>query len=117
MNNFFHFYREDVNKVNQNSTTPSVAALRDFNGTNRSDTVSHLLKMSHRGYGSSSGQYNQRILSKNPSPAPFPSKSCAVKHSKSKSSTLNNKANVQTTGTFNPTTLKPKIPLRVSRKN
>ncbi|XP_034192188.1 ubiquitin specific peptidase 36 [Osmia lignaria lignaria] len=46
--------KEDVNKVNQNSTTPSVAALRDFNGTNRSDTVSHLLKMSHRGYGSSS---------------------------------------------------------------
>ncbi|KAG7189421.1 hypothetical protein KM043_017125 [Ampulex compressa] len=46
--------KEDVNKVNQNSTTPSAAALRDFNGTNRSDTVSHLLKMSHRGYGSSS---------------------------------------------------------------
>ncbi|CAG5088829.1 Similar to Usp36: Ubiquitin carboxyl-terminal hydrolase 36 (Drosophila ananassae) [Cotesia congregata] len=30
------------------------AAPRNFNGTNRSDTVSHLYKMSHRGYGSSS---------------------------------------------------------------
>ena len=46
--------KEDVNKSNQNNTTPSAAAVRDFNGTNRSDTVSHLLKMSHRGYGSSS---------------------------------------------------------------
>ncbi|XP_003704791.1 ubiquitin specific peptidase 36 isoform X2 [Megachile rotundata] len=46
--------KEDVNKANQNNTTPSVAALRDFNGTNRSETLSHLLKMSHRGYGSSS---------------------------------------------------------------
>ncbi|XP_071579598.1 ubiquitin carboxyl-terminal hydrolase 36 isoform X2 [Temnothorax nylanderi] len=36
------------------NSTPSAAAVRDFNGTNRSDTVSHLLKMSHRGYGSSS---------------------------------------------------------------
>ncbi|EFN62098.1 Ubiquitin carboxyl-terminal hydrolase 42 [Camponotus floridanus] len=41
-------------KLNQNNTTPSAAAVRDFNGTNRSDTVSHLLKMSHRGYGSTS---------------------------------------------------------------
>ncbi|CAK9804220.1 Ubiquitin carboxyl-terminal hydrolase 36 [Anthophora plagiata] len=46
--------KEDVNKVSQNNNTLSAAALRDFNGTNRSDTVSHLLKMSHRGYGSSS---------------------------------------------------------------
>ena len=47
--------KEDVNKsTHQNNTTPSAAAVRDFNGTNRSDTVSHLLKMSHRGYGSSS---------------------------------------------------------------
>ncbi|XP_076248249.1 ubiquitin specific peptidase 36 isoform X2 [Calliopsis andreniformis] len=45
---------EEVNKNNQSNTTPSAAAVRDFNGTNRSDTVSHLLKMSHRGYGSSS---------------------------------------------------------------
>ncbi|XP_012218375.1 ubiquitin carboxyl-terminal hydrolase 36 [Linepithema humile] len=44
--------REDV-KSNQ-STTPSAAAVRDFNGTNRSDTLSHLQKMSHRGYGNSS---------------------------------------------------------------
>ncbi|KAL6441917.1 hypothetical protein ACFW04_002356 [Cataglyphis niger] len=41
-------------KVNQGNTTPNAAAVRDFNGTNRSDTVSHLLKMSHRGYGSTS---------------------------------------------------------------
>ncbi|XP_053970950.1 ubiquitin carboxyl-terminal hydrolase 36-like isoform X2 [Hylaeus volcanicus] len=46
--------KEDINKGSQNNTTPSAAALRDFNGTNRSETVSHLLKMSHRGYGSSS---------------------------------------------------------------
>ncbi|XP_060811363.1 ubiquitin carboxyl-terminal hydrolase 36 [Bombus pascuorum] len=46
--------KEDIHKISQNNTTPSAAALRDFNGTNRSDTVSHLLKMSHRGYGSSS---------------------------------------------------------------
>ncbi|XP_076758873.1 ubiquitin specific peptidase 36 isoform X2 [Xylocopa sonorina] len=46
--------KEDVNKATLNNTTPSAAALRDFNGTNRSDTVSYLLKMSHRGYGSSS---------------------------------------------------------------
>ncbi|XP_076248250.1 ubiquitin specific peptidase 36 isoform X3 [Calliopsis andreniformis] len=46
--------KEEVNKNNQSNTTPSAAAVRDFNGTNRSDTVSHLLKMSHRGYGSSS---------------------------------------------------------------
>ncbi|XP_076619386.1 ubiquitin specific peptidase 36 isoform X2 [Colletes latitarsis] len=45
--------KEDINKSSQNNTTPSAAALRDFNGTNRSETVSHLLKMSHRGYGSS----------------------------------------------------------------
>ncbi|XP_076280574.1 ubiquitin specific peptidase 36 isoform X1 [Lasioglossum baleicum] len=44
--------REDSNK-SHNNTTPSAAALRDFNGTNHSETVSHLLKMSHRGYGSS----------------------------------------------------------------
>ncbi|XP_043587192.1 ubiquitin carboxyl-terminal hydrolase 36 [Bombus pyrosoma] len=46
--------KEDIHKISQNNSTPSAAALRDFNGTNRSDTVSHLLKMSHRGYGSSS---------------------------------------------------------------
>ncbi|XP_012538392.2 ubiquitin carboxyl-terminal hydrolase 36 isoform X2 [Monomorium pharaonis] len=45
--------REDI-KASQNGTTPSAAAVRDFNGTNRSDAVSYLLKMSHRGYGSSS---------------------------------------------------------------
>ncbi|KAL6259800.1 hypothetical protein P5V15_009711 [Pogonomyrmex californicus] len=46
--------RED-SKPSQSSMTPSAAAVRDFNGTNRSDcTVSYLLKMSHRGYGSSS---------------------------------------------------------------
>ncbi|XP_032664961.1 ubiquitin carboxyl-terminal hydrolase 36-like isoform X2 [Odontomachus brunneus] len=45
--------RED-SKSNQSSTTPSAAAVRDFNGTNRSDTVSHLQKMSYRGYGNSS---------------------------------------------------------------
>ncbi|CAL1683122.1 unnamed protein product [Lasius platythorax] len=45
--------REDA-KLNQ-SNTPSAAAVRDFNGTNRSvDTVSYLLKTSHRGYGSTS---------------------------------------------------------------
>ncbi|XP_029169097.1 ubiquitin carboxyl-terminal hydrolase 36 [Nylanderia fulva] len=44
--------RED--KLNQSNSTPSAAAVRDFNGTNRSDTVSYLLKMSHRGYGSTS---------------------------------------------------------------
>lgn len=46
--------REDI-KPSQSGMTPNAAAVRDFNGTNRSDTVSHLLKMSHRGYGSSSG--------------------------------------------------------------
>lgn len=46
--------KEDIHKIGQNNMTPSAAALRDFNGTNRSDTVSHLLKMSHRGYGNSS---------------------------------------------------------------
>ncbi|XP_033321302.2 ubiquitin specific peptidase 36 [Megalopta genalis] len=45
--------KEDINKISHNNTTPSAAALRDFNGTNHSETVSHLLKMSHRGYGSS----------------------------------------------------------------
>lgn len=45
--------KEDSTKCNQSNTTPSAAALRDFNGTNRSDTVSNLLRMSHRGYGSS----------------------------------------------------------------
>ncbi|EFN76140.1 ubiquitin carboxyl-terminal hydrolase 36 isoform X2 [Harpegnathos saltator] len=45
--------KEDL-KSNQSTTTPSAAAVRDFNGTNRSDTVSHLQKMSYRGYGSSS---------------------------------------------------------------
>lgn len=50
------YFREDI-KSNQNNTTPSAAAVRDFNGTNRSDTVSHLLKMSHRGYGSNSGKH------------------------------------------------------------
>lgn len=49
------FFRED-SKSNQSNTTPSAAAVRDFNGTNRSDTVSHLQKMSYRGYGSSSGK-------------------------------------------------------------
>ncbi|KAK2584175.1 hypothetical protein KPH14_006604 [Odynerus spinipes] len=43
--------KEDTIKCNQSNTTPSAAALRDFNGTNRSDTVSNLLRMSHRGYG------------------------------------------------------------------
>lgn len=46
--------REDI-KLSQSGATPSVAAMRDFNGTNRSDTVSHLLKLSHRGYSSSVG--------------------------------------------------------------
>ncbi|XP_015595201.1 ubiquitin carboxyl-terminal hydrolase 36 isoform X2 [Cephus cinctus] len=46
---------EDTNKSsNHTNITPSAAAPRNFSGTNRSDTVSHLLKMSHRGYGSSS---------------------------------------------------------------
>ncbi|XP_031846281.1 ubiquitin specific peptidase 36 isoform X2 [Nomia melanderi] len=45
--------KEDINKNSHNNGTPSAAALRDFNGTNRSETLSHLLKMSHRGYGSS----------------------------------------------------------------
>lgn len=52
---FYSFLREDP-KSNQGSMTPSAAAVRDFNGTNRSDTVSHLQKMSYRGYGSSSGE-------------------------------------------------------------
>ncbi|XP_034937422.1 ubiquitin carboxyl-terminal hydrolase 36 [Chelonus insularis] len=41
------------NHINS-SSTPSAAAPRNFNGTNRSDTVSQLFKMSHRGYGTSS---------------------------------------------------------------
>lgn len=45
--------REDSGKFSYNST-PNAAAFRDFNGTNRSETVSHLLKTSHRGYGSNS---------------------------------------------------------------
>lgn len=44
-------FREDT-KASQSGATPNAAAVRDFNGTNRSDTVSHLLKMSHRTYGS-----------------------------------------------------------------
>ncbi|XP_043274573.1 ubiquitin carboxyl-terminal hydrolase 36 [Venturia canescens] len=39
---------------NTNAQTMSAAAPRNFNGTNRSETVSHLLKMSNRGYGTSS---------------------------------------------------------------
>ncbi|XP_012276206.1 ubiquitin carboxyl-terminal hydrolase 36 isoform X2 [Orussus abietinus] len=46
--------KEDAAKLSNHAATLSVAAPRNFNGTNRSDTVSHLLKMSHRGYGSSS---------------------------------------------------------------
>lgn len=53
-NNLLCLFREET-KVSQSSTTPSAAAVRDFNGTNRSDIVSNLLKMSQRGYGSSSG--------------------------------------------------------------
>lgn len=45
--------REDI-KLSQNGSTPSAAAMRNFNGTNDSDTLSHLLKMSNRGYSSSS---------------------------------------------------------------
>lgn len=56
----FLFLREDT-KLNQNNATLSAADVRDFNGTNRSDTVSHLLKMSNRGYASFSGQYNYLI--------------------------------------------------------
>ncbi|XP_015189525.1 PREDICTED: ubiquitin carboxyl-terminal hydrolase 36-like [Polistes dominula] len=52
--------KEDSTKCNQSNTTPSAAALRNFNGTNRSDTVSSLLKMSHRGYGGSSLVTNWR---------------------------------------------------------
>ncbi|XP_046753725.1 ubiquitin carboxyl-terminal hydrolase 36 isoform X3 [Diprion similis] len=47
--------KEDATRsANHHTAPPSAAALRNFGGTNRSDTVSHLLKMSHRGYGSSS---------------------------------------------------------------
>ncbi|XP_012255810.2 ubiquitin carboxyl-terminal hydrolase 36 isoform X2 [Athalia rosae] len=47
--------KEDISKSTHHAAAPpSAAALRNFSGTNRSDTVSHLLKMSHRGYGSSS---------------------------------------------------------------
>lgn len=47
--------KEDVARsANQNAVPPSAAAPRNFSGTNSSDAVSHLLKMSHRGYGSSS---------------------------------------------------------------
>lgn len=47
--------REDTKASQSGHTTPSAAAVRDFNGTNRSDhTLSYLMKMSHRGYGSSS---------------------------------------------------------------
>lgn len=54
-------FSEDSGKFSYNST-PNAAAFRDFNGTNRSETVSHLLKTSHRGYGSNSGQYmNKKI--------------------------------------------------------
>lgn len=54
--NIYIYSREDA-KLNQ-SNTPSAAAVRDFNGTNRSvDTVSYLLKTSHRGYGSTSGKH------------------------------------------------------------
>lgn len=58
----FLFFREGKSS-NQNSNTPapSAAAPRNFNGTNRSETVSHLLKFSHRGYGKS-GQYRKTIL-------------------------------------------------------
>ncbi|XP_033213289.1 ubiquitin carboxyl-terminal hydrolase 36-like isoform X2 [Belonocnema kinseyi] len=44
---------EPSTKFNHN-LTPYAAAVRDFNGTNRSETVSHLMKTSHRGYGSNS---------------------------------------------------------------
>ncbi|EZA49592.1 hypothetical protein DMN91_005674 [Ooceraea biroi] len=48
--------REDAKSNPTNNMTPSAAAVRDFNGTNRSvpNSVSYLLKLSHRGYGSSS---------------------------------------------------------------
>ncbi|XP_018398143.1 PREDICTED: ubiquitin carboxyl-terminal hydrolase 36-like [Cyphomyrmex costatus] len=45
--------REDT-KLHQSGTTPSAAAVRNFNGTNDSDVVPSLSKMSYRGYGSSS---------------------------------------------------------------
>ncbi|XP_011876463.1 PREDICTED: ubiquitin carboxyl-terminal hydrolase 36-like [Vollenhovia emeryi] len=50
--NGWSYAREDT-KASQSGMTPSAAAVRDFNGTNRSETVSFLSKMSHRGYGSS----------------------------------------------------------------
>ncbi|XP_011313285.1 ubiquitin carboxyl-terminal hydrolase 36 [Fopius arisanus] len=46
--------KDESRKSNHTTSAPSAAAPRSFNGTNRSETVSHLLKMSHRGYGSSS---------------------------------------------------------------
>jgi len=54
-----NYFREDT-KLSSNNMTPSAAAVRDFNGTNRSmpNSVSYLLKLSHRGYGSSSGLLN-----------------------------------------------------------
>ncbi|XP_066595490.1 ubiquitin carboxyl-terminal hydrolase 36 isoform X2 [Prorops nasuta] len=45
--------KEDNNKNQSSNNPPSAAAPRNFSGTNRSDTVSHLQKMSHRGYGAS----------------------------------------------------------------
>lgn len=58
----FNYYRDDTYKKSNNKTTnssvPSAAAPRSFNGTNRSETVSHLMKMSNRGYGNPTGQYN-----------------------------------------------------------
>ncbi|XP_063995854.1 ubiquitin carboxyl-terminal hydrolase 36 [Diachasmimorpha longicaudata] len=45
---------KEENRKSNHTSAPSAAAPRNFNGTNRSETVSHLLKMSHRGYGSPS---------------------------------------------------------------
>ncbi|KAK0172824.1 hypothetical protein PV328_006095 [Microctonus aethiopoides] len=42
------------NHTAHTNSAPSAAAPRNFSGTNRSDTVSQLLKLSHRGYGVSS---------------------------------------------------------------
>jgi hypothetical protein len=58
--NTIKFSRDESNgnnsRSNIQSVTPSAAEMRSFNGTNRSDTVSHLQKSSQSAYGNTNGK-------------------------------------------------------------
>ncbi|XP_058794208.1 ubiquitin carboxyl-terminal hydrolase 36 isoform X3 [Phymastichus coffea] len=46
------------NRFNNQAASPNAAEMRSFNGTNRSDTVAQLQKLSHWGYGNSSNVHS-----------------------------------------------------------